>query len=237
MSLLTVVQEFCRRTGLSVPSSVVTSNNPQTLQILGLCNELVTEMVSDRYSWRALQQEATFLTIAGESQGSLYSLAGDGYLNIIPGTIWNRSQNVEICGPLSPEEWQIRKAMPQTGTAYYYRIRGEELLFHPPVSNPGETIAFEYRSDCAVKAADGTLKPAFTADTDTLIIPEHLLSMGLRWKWKEEKGLEFNTAYQSWASLVRQSASGDGTKEILDMTCTTPVRLPGILVPYGSYNQ
>ena len=234
MSLLTVVQEFCRRTGLSAPSAVALSQDPQVRQMLALCNELVTEMVSDRYPWRALIAEATFSTVAGESQGQLTSLA-PGYRGMLPGTLWSRAQNLPIIGPLGAEEWQSRKAMPVTGTSYQYRIRGNELLFSPEVTVPGELIAFEYRHNLAVRSSTGTGQTAFLADTDTYLLPEELLLLGLRWKWREEKGLEFITLYESWLRLVKQAASDDGTKPILDLDRAGSSPRPGIFVPYGNY--
>ena len=43
MTLLEIVQEFCRRQGLPVPSAVVSLGDDQLTQIVGLANELTAE--------------------------------------------------------------------------------------------------------------------------------------------------------------------------------------------------
>lgn len=237
MSLLTVVQEFCRRTGLSVPTSVVGDSDTQTQQLLGLVNELVGEITLVPYSFTALQREATFTTVSGADQGALSTLADDGYKSIIPDSMYNRTQNLPILGPILSDEWQRLQSMGMTGTNYYFRERLGHLWFNPDAT-AGDTVAFEYRSTYAVVAADGTTyKATFTVDTDTFLLPESLLTLGLRWKWREEKGLDYGSLRESFERQLYTYKAEDGTKSRIDLSGESRKLSTGIIVPVGSYNQ
>ena len=54
MTLLQIVQEFCQRNGLTVPQIVMSSQDDQLTQIVGLANEICEDLVRRR-SWTALQ--------------------------------------------------------------------------------------------------------------------------------------------------------------------------------------
>ena len=69
MSLLTMVTQVCRRIGIVAPNAVVSSADPQIIQLLALANEEGEEL-ANRYPWQAMRQQATFTTVATESQGA-----------------------------------------------------------------------------------------------------------------------------------------------------------------------
>lgn len=239
MSLLTVVESFCTRTGLSVPSSVIGSTNTQIRQILGLVHEIVEEIVGDSYTYSALQYQTTFTTVEGHDQGALSTLAPNGFQHIIPDTVWNRSADLQVLGPVSAQEWQNLLAQGYTGTCYRYRVQGGNLHLIPSVtaSAAGETIAFEYSSTWAVKDSGGNPKAQFTEDTDTFALPEDILLLGLRWKWREEKGLDYGSLRESYQRQLAVHRAKEGTKRVVDMSRTGPELAAGIVIPFGSYNQ
>lgn len=235
MTALSIVQAFCGRTGLTVPSAVFASSNRQIIQIRELLNELLFEIVNSTHTYSPLIRQASFTSVNGADQGLLTTRADSGYRSIIPGTMFNRTQNLAIPGPIGPEEWQRRQAMAMTGTMYSYREWMRHLWFTPN-GVAGDTIAFEYRSNYAVY--DGaTPKAAFTKDTDTCVFPEHFLIAGLRWKWKEEKGLDFASLREAYVLQLETFKAQDGTKAVLNLADSEQLRGTGIVIPFGSFNQ
>lgn len=236
MSLLTVVREFCQRTGLSTPNAVANSSDPQIQQILALLNELLEEIVAGPYQYSALIRECTFTTVPVESQGTLGSDLAPGFKQLLPNTMFNRSQNLRVEGPLSSQEWQQRKAANQSGTNYSYRIQENYLLFYPtPAAD--QLIAFEYESSYAVYAYSGAPKPLFTADDDVCVFPESLLKLGLRWKWREVKGLDYLVARDSYEEQLAILQGKDGSKATICLDNAKRNLGTGIIIPFGSYNQ
>lgn len=240
MNLLEVIQEFCIRTAIPKPTIVAASNDDQLLQLMGLCNEVIEDLVM-RPTWKGLTIEATFTSVATESQGLMTTLAPYGFNYVLDDTMWNRNTKRPIYGPRSPQQEQYMKAMPFAGPLTTYRIQQGALMFYP-LAVAGQTIAFEYASNYAIQDGVTTTayKKFFEADTDIWILDESLLLKGLRWAWKKEKGLAYAEDFRAYENYVNQSIAHDGTKPNLNFNgrsanSTVPVR-PGVYVPAGSWS-
>ena len=235
MSLLTVLQKFCVRTGLPSPVAAFGTDDAQTLQLIGLADEVLEDLCQS--DWQDLVREAVFTTVAGEDQGALTTLAPLGLLRIKGGTIFNRTLRLPLFGPLSDSRWQGLKALPTSGPFYKYRIRGGRLLFNP-AGVAGHICAFEYISGNAVLHQDGSSGASFTSDSDTLAIAdgEKLLLAGLRWKWRAEKGLDYAEELRRYEELRVSLLSADATKPVLSMDGGDDNLRPGIWVPGGNWN-
>lgn len=235
MSLLTCVQSFCERTSLNVPTTVMGSTDNQVTQIRALLEEIGNDMAS-RGSWQGLTFEATHTSLAAESQGAIATIASNGFRYIKNQTIWDRTNRLPIWGPLDAQEWQARKALAPTGPRYQFRIRGGLLIINPvPVA--GYSWYFEYISKNWILGADGTTyKSLFTLDTDTVLLPETVLMMGLRWSWKKEKGLDYAEDMRTYEMQLKDSLGRDGGKEVLRMDQPTwQGPRPGVFVSQGDW--
>ena len=236
MSLLTIVQNFCKRTNLNVPNTVSGTTDTRIQQIAALLEEIGNDMAS-RGSWQEITFEASHTTLAVEDQGAINTIASNGYRYLKNNTIWDRSTRLPVCGPLDAEEWQNLKAWVVTGPRYRYRIRGGELLVNP-APPAGESWYFEYDSQNWILSADGmTYKQYFTLDTDTILLPETVMLMGLRAWWKKEKGLEYAEDMRMYETQLKDSLGRDGSKTSIRMDKDSFVGpVPGIFVSPGSWN-
>lgn len=234
MSLLTIVQRFCRRTNLTVPATVYGTSDPQIRQIMALLEEEGNDL-SGRGDWNELTFQATHTTTAAEDQGDIDSIATNGYRYIKNNTFWDRTLQEPVYGPLNDQDWQAIKAMTVTGPRYQWRIRGGHLLANP-APTAGHTWAFEYISKNWILGADGTTyKEYFTLDTDTILLPESIVLMGLRWRWKKEKGLSYDEDFRTYEMQVQDALSRNGMKQVLNMGNENSVVSPGVVVPLGSW--
>ncbi len=233
MTMLTVVQRFCTRTGLTSPATVYGTTDPQIRQVLALLEEEGTDL-SKRGDWNELTFEATHTTTAVEDQGAITTIASNGFNYIKNGTIWDRDLRLPVY-VIDGANWQAAKAMDLTGPRYQARIRGGKLISNP-VPTAGHTWAFEYISKNWILGADGTTyKEYFTLDTDTILLPESIILMGLRWRWKKEKGLEYAEDFRTYEDQVMDALSRNGMKRTLNMGNTESVVSPGVVVPLGSW--
>lgn len=237
MTMLSVVQHFCRRTNLDVPTTVYGTTDTQIKQIMALLEEIGNDMAS-RGSWQGLTFEASLTTVATESQGEITTIASNGFRYIKNQTIWDRTNRLPVLGPLDSAEWQALKALVPTGSRYRFRIRGGLLMVNP-VPTAGYSWKFEYVSQNWILGADGTTyKQYFTLDTDTILLPESVLLMGLRAWWKAEKGLDYAEEMRMYETQIKDSLGRDGGKSILHMDnqgSNGPT--PGVFVPDGSWMQ
>lgn len=236
MSLLTVIQNVCGRTGIPVPSSVMGSiSDSQVLQLLRLLEEEGQDL-SSRYPWQGITFEFTHTTTAAEDQGAITTIAPNGFRAIKNGTFYDRTDTLPVMGPLSDHEWQDRKARANTGPRYWYRIRGGRLIVNP-VPAAGHTWAGEYWSKNWILGEDGTTyRQYFALDTDTILLPEELCIAGLRWRWKKEKGFDYAEDFRSYEMQVKDAMSQDGSKRTLCMDGARREARPGIIVPEYSWD-
>lgn len=236
MTLLAIIQNFCRRAKLPVPLTVTGSTDTQVLQLQALLEEEGNDL-SKRGDWQTMTFEASLTTTATESQGDMTTICSNGFRSIKNQTIWSRSRRLPVAGPLDAKEWQMLKALFVNGPYYRFRIRGNNLLVNPtpPAS---ESWYLEYVSNNWILGADGvTYKEYFTLDTDTLLIPDSIALMGLRWRWMREKGLDYAELMRTYEMQVKDAFGRDGGKRVLqaDGGAWRGPR-PGIFVPTGSWN-
>ncbi len=215
MTMLALIQRFCKRTGLTVPNTVYGSTDEQVAQILSLLEEEIEDL-SGRGDWQRLTFEATHTSVATESQGAITAIATNNFRNFKNDTLWDRTESLPL-EVIDGSDWQAEKGFSNTSPHYQVRVRGGELLATPtPVA--GNTWAFEYVSWNCILDNDGTTyKQYFTEDTDTLLLPEPILLKGLRWRWKKEKGFEYEEDFNSYELMVAGELARQGVNKSLNL--------------------
>lgn len=236
---ITIIREAAKLCGIQPPNAAVSSTDLQVQQLVSLANEDGRELMQ-RHDWGALTKEKTFVTVATASQGDLVGdilSSADNYDRVINETIWNRTTRLPVFGPHAPKEWQYRQAMTFTGPYPEYRIRGGELLFNP-VPTAGQTCAFEYvTKNWVVNSAGDVFREGFAADEDLPLLDYGILLAGIRWRWKQAKGLEYGENFNTYERLVTSAMARNGTKRTLSLSgSTNPGIAPVVVVPSGSWN-
>lgn len=236
MSLLTMCQGAALRLGINSPSTIVGNTDPNFLRMLGLANEEGEELVK-RYPWQATVNEATFTTVATESQGTIASIIGSASATfdyIINETFWNRTLRRPVFGPVSDQNWEQMKAQSIAGPWNQYIIRNNTMYFIP-VPTASQTCAFKWASKAFCESSGGTDQVAWAADTDVGLMDEALMRMGIVWRWKQSQGLEYAEDFNKYELQVADAMARDGTKARLNLHGTTMDVYPGIVVPSGSW--
>lgn len=233
--MLSSIQHFCRRTGLPRPGLVYGSSDTQILQIMELLEEEGNDLAK-RGPWQGITFEATHTSTAAEDQGAITAIATNGFSYIKNGTFWDRTDKLPMWGPVDSKEWQELKGFVSTGPRYQWRIRGGKLLINPTMA-ASHTLAFEYVSENWILDNDSTTyKSFFTEDTDTILLPENLVLLGLRWRWAREKGMPYAELMRTYEMQVTDALGRDGGKRTLNMDGNGRRTGPGIFVRPGSWS-
>jgi hypothetical protein len=216
-TLLASIQTVCRKLGLSVPAAVIGSTDDNIIQLYEIANEEGQEYV-DGYQWQTLTAEVSFSAVATESQGSINTIVAGDLGWIINDTIWNRTTNRPLFGPLSAQQWQQLKARAAAGPFSQYQIRGNELLFYP-APGAGDQCYFEWVSRDFAQKADNTVTYCrWNADTDQFLLDSRIFELGVMWRWKQLKGLDYQKDEQKYRYALEQAKARDGTKPILSLS-------------------
>lgn len=208
MTLLSIVQNVANEVGIAVPAFVMAATDPLGKQLLQLANRSGQALVR-RHPYAMLQREQTVTLVDGQAD---YALPSD-FGRFIDRTQWDRNNNWELIGPMSPQEWQWRKSgVVTTSPRRRFRIKPNistrKLYFDPtPTSSEaGQIMVFEYVSTGWVLDNDGaTRRSAWSEDTDISLIDEQAIELALIWRFLRAKGLSYDEekdAYENYADAV-----------------------------------
>lgn len=151
-----------------------------------------------------------------------YSLPDD-YQRPIDNTMWDRSRYWAMRGPQSPQQWQMYKSsvIGQASVQRRFRFRqiAGQLRFSidPVPTDNAAALVFEYVSKAWCQSAEGAAQVKWLADTDTGILDEYLLTLGLRWRMLRRLGLSYNEELSEYESEVRKAMAHDGGAAILSI--------------------
>lgn len=230
MTLLAIVQDVCGRLSLPQPSAVVGSTDKQVIQLFELANEEGQELAA-RHPWQSLTREATFATVNAPGQAGALPADFDRFA---PNSFFNRSTRRPMTGPVTPKEWQWIQAQPVYSSAYLaFRERTGQFLIAPTPA-AGQTIAYEYVSTNWAQSSGGTAQPAFLADSDTALLSEELIRLGLRWRFLRAKGLDYAEELAGYERRLEQAMARDGGSTALTLS-PQPIDPNRINIPDGNY--
>lgn len=238
-NLLQIVQAACDELGIQSPSSVAGSQDQQVRQLLALANREGAElaaMAGTNGGWPQLRKEQTFNLVAGTDN---YALPTDWgfYLN---GTVWDRTSRWQLLGPLSPQEWQVVKSgISPTGPRFRFRIMANRFYFDP-VPAVTDQIAIEYISENWCTDSSGvTAKALFTSDGDLPLLPDDAFILGLKWRFRSAKGLDYDEEYEQYTAFVDKELARSGMARSLSLSARQPsIRLlNGDNVPDTNFGQ
>lgn len=191
MTLLTAVNGAQRRLSLAVTSTVVADGQETQNLLYALANEEASDMLArDEFDFPLLRRTQSFTA----SLASLQSAPGKptNFQRAIPETFWNQSQDRKIYGPLRDEEWAIANGSPVTSATWQNAMFRYDGLHIYPVPTIADTISYDYIINTPVLAVDGTTyKTEFTADTDSYLLGDRILRLGIIWRYKADKGRDY----------------------------------------------
>lgn len=221
MAILTAMQSAATRLLGQKPGAFFGASDKFALEIADLVNEVAID-VAKYQDWQGL---TSFATIVGDGSTLAFSLPADydrmlktariedvtswfwGYQRILDLSTFMRLRNYGW-GPV-PGIW-----------AMY----GNQIQFTPA---PTQSATYPYISaNWARHAGTQALKPAFTSDTDTYLLPERLLTLGLVWRWREQKKLDASGDQEAFIKALDEYAASDKGGRVYRSNASR--RLPGV---------
>lgn len=216
MSLLSICQDAVQEIGITAPTTIVNNQDTNAKQLLRMANK-ESEILSQFGEWQILKKEHTFTLVTSDQD---YALPAD-YRWIVPSSTWNRDNKRIVISPVTSAEWQFLKGWTTiSGLNLRARIRNDQLEFEQTITaaDNGKTIAYEYLSKYPVDiAAGGTPKQFFTIDTDVSLLDEELITQGVKWRFKKEKGLDWEEDFAEYKELRKKQLARDGGARVVNM--------------------
>lgn len=188
-TLLQLIQRIVKRLPLSsIPTSVIGSGDPGTLQLLEFLQE-EGEILMRLQDWSVLRMNWSFpIIVATDPQ--LEPFPDDYDRTIENASAWRSgSQWVPLSGPTTPDAWHRLIYIPGTYPGYW-RMSGNGMQVLGV--GLGENVMIEYVSRNFVLNQNGvTTQPEFSNDDDTSLLDDRVITLGVIWRWKQSKGMEY----------------------------------------------
>ena len=196
MSLLTVINAVADTVSLDAFESVYGSDDPNAQTMVAMAKEAGDE-IARRVDWNTMLKTSTVVlnphTLPADFQrlipgGAVRTLGGTFCRAITAGSQWNV---IAGSGSLQP----------------FFFVRGDVMQFSPPAIAPGASI--EYVTKNWIIGDPYAEQDEFTSDGDTTAFPERLLTKGVIWRWKRQKGLAYDDELAEFEADLAQEATAD----------------------------
>ena len=99
-----------------------------------------------------------------------------------------------------------------------FRIYAGEIFFDPIFESSGDTYVVEYYSDGWCESSGGTAQTTWLADTDVPLLPDDCFILGLIWRFKRVKGLDYGEEFRTWNRECEREIGRAGMAPIVDLT-------------------
>lgn len=204
MTLLSCIQDSADAIGLVRPGTVIGSSAGEVQKLLRASNKSGVRLMKS-FPWQALRTERTFTSVSGSEQTSILPSDFDRF---IAETFWDRTNITLLDGPIGAVEWQSLKANGYAGYERKFTYRGDSVFVIPDAA-AGNSYAFEYVSKnwCQTSASAG--KAAWTADTDTGILSEELLTLGTIYEYLVAENLPADAAGMAYMEMADMLSRND----------------------------
>ncbi len=204
MTLLSICQDVADEVQITRPPVIAGSPAPDSVRLLRYANKVGRSLMTV-IAWQALRKAHTFTAVSGEEQTN--GIPSD-FDRFVPETFWNRSTDELISGPVTAVRWQGLKSGATQNYRPVYVYRGGSIHVLPALT-AGQSLAFEYVSNEWAQSSGGTAQTRFQADTDTSLIDEELITLGVLYEWLRSEGQPFDVALADYMGRRSDLASAD----------------------------
>jgi hypothetical protein len=163
-----------------------------------------------RHDWRALHK---LQTITGDGVTKAFNLASD-YARLSKMPAVSRSGSTSgfwPSGPASPPAFIGASTLAIQSVRPTFQIEAGVMTFDQAPGTSDVYVVSYQSSNSIYTTAGGSPGPVplWTNDADTPLVPERLVRLGLRWMWKESKGLSYAEAMTTYERTLESLASMD----------------------------
>jgi hypothetical protein len=195
--------------GFEVPATFGQNLNRTAVRCVALLNAEGRTLEREN-RWTELIDTYTFTTVNGQAD---YDLPNDfrAFANM---SQWDRTNSRSLVGPTAPFVWQWLKGDVTAGNTIdrWFRVQGGRLYIHPTPAGDGDEIAFDYYSKNWVTDANGDDAAACISDNDKPKLDEHLLILGLKWRFLQANGMPFEAEYREYEVIKSEVLTDNGGK-------------------------
>lgn len=205
-TLATNLNQVLSECGFVTPELYFGNSDQNILQIVALAQTAARAIGS--INWQLLHKMTTIALTSATS----YALPAD-FLDLVPDTLYQQGRWDRTDLSTTPAVWALLNAINGLNTLPI-RVRIMGGLIHILNPQSGATLQFEYVSNTPIQTSGGNYAKLFAADDDIWLLDDRLFELEVKWRFKKEKGLEWQSDLQecsAWRNDVRGRDQGAST--------------------------
>ena len=222
MAVLGALQSAALRLVGRKPTLFFASDDTLEMELCDLINEVAQDIAKYR-DWQALQRVQT---LSGNGTQTVFDLPAD-YDRMMVADGVQDTQNwlwdYQAFDNLS--DFLFNEARGFQAHPGGWVITGGKMKFSP-APTAGQTAVFPYITRNIARAENGAAKAVFDDDLDVFLLPERLLTLGLVWRWRENKKLDASGDQEAFIKALDEFAGKDGGSRVYRYGGRA--RLPGV---------
>jgi hypothetical protein len=188
MTILSAAQDAAVLLNRPQPQSLFSTTDAFAAELLVAAKQVAESLVKEEHDWRDLTQMQTCI---GDGTTTVFPLP-TGFERMIKDADVHslRFKNATFRWARSLDEWLFIKDNLLVGSpGNVVQLNGAIQIFPPmPASDTGR---YFYISNLYAISAVGVSQAKFLADTDTFALDERLLRLGIVWRWRANKRMEY----------------------------------------------
>lgn len=176
----------------------------------------VGDELKKEYAWQDLTREQTFSAVISQVAYALSTIVTDNDFAAFRGnTIFDRTNNRWL-DVVDIAQWQALNSLIglQVGITKAVCIFEDALNIYP-TPTATDTYVFNYVSGSWIIDSGSTRRADFTADTDTFIFNEEMLTLGLIYKLRQAYGLPYEDQLLGFQKRASAEAENNRIKQTI----------------------
>lgn len=209
-TLATILDNVLDETGFDKPSSYFGNSEEAAVRARRLANASIAEML--RIDHRELVKEGTI----SMTTATKYDLPDDLH-RFMPNTMYESGQADPVNFPATDMRFAVINSS-GIGDGVWTNVRIVDGQFEVDEPEDGETLEYTYLRNTPVQATGGgSLKAAYTADTDEWLLDDRLHELDIIWRWKKLHGMDYQDDFGLYRQYKNSFMARDGGNRVVNI--------------------
>lgn len=218
MTILTALQSAMVRLVGHRPNTIFGSTNQTEMEIADIANEVARDIMKS-HDWQAL---TNIESVAGDGVQTAFPLPAD-YDRMALGQsvqdantwFWNYTAAPDLNTWMTITDGRFLQVEPG-----WWIVLRDELQFYPAPTS-GATARFPYISNLIVRSQPevntGIVTPRrqFERDSDEFLLSERLITLGVIWRYREQKGMGYAEDMANYELALSQEQTRDKGSRVI----------------------
>lgn len=211
MTVLSACQAAAVKLNQDEPTSLFSSTEQFDKELRTHANDAAVA-IAKAYDWQKLM---AIHTLTGDGTTTSFALPSD-YDRMVSGSELLTSTAGWKLQKADVNEWlDIQINTESVAFPGYWIVIGGTMNARPAIDT-GDTVKFYYIKNTIVLSSSSAAQTAFQSDTDTFVLPERLITLGVIWRWRAQKRMEYAEDLKNFEiALSEETATDKGSRVVV----------------------